>query len=216
MLLAPWPISYKIAFFLTAIIGFAYHEFAHAVVADRLGDPTPRSHGRITPNPIVHLDLFGVIMLALVGFGWAVTPVNPNLLRGNPRRSMAIVAIAGPLANLFMAIVWGLPLRFGLVHYSPNINEFVPTFFELCSAGLQINLLLFVFNLIPIPPLDGFTILTGILPADLAYQLAPVRQYGQIILIALLILPSLAGFSILTTVINPITSTLQLIILGGG
>ena len=110
MWLITQPISEIIAFAITAILAFAYHEFAHAFVADRLGDPTPRDNGRITLNPFPHLSVFGLIMLFLVGFGWAVTPVNPSLLRGNYRRSMAMVAIAGPLANLAMAILWALPI----------------------------------------------------------------------------------------------------------
>ena len=80
------PISEIIAFAITAILAFAYHEYAHAIVADRLGDPTPRSFGRMTPNPLKHIDPFGIIMLFLVGFGLATTPVNPNQLRGNPRK----------------------------------------------------------------------------------------------------------------------------------
>src|SRR5690606_4863653 len=113
MLFFGFDIATIIAFIITATLAFAYHEFAHAIVADRLGDPTPRSYGRITLNPFVHLDLFGMVMLILAGFGWAMTPVNPNNLRGNPRTSYAIVALAGPVANLIMAILFALPIRLG-------------------------------------------------------------------------------------------------------
>src|SRR5690606_4330471 len=162
-----------IAFAFTALLAFAYHEFAHALVADRLGDDTPRRFGRLTLNPFVHLDLFGTLMLLLAGFGWASTPVNPRNLRGNPRTSMAIVAVAGPVANLLMAVIWAIPIRlFNLdpIFASRDASFALPTLFQLCFIGVQINLLLFAFNLIPIPPLDGFTILMGILPPEMAYR----------------------------------------------
>ncbi|UCG26369.1 MAG: site-2 protease family protein [Chloroflexota bacterium] len=204
-----------IAFAITAILAFAYHEFAHAIVADRLGDPTPRSFGRITPNPFVHLSLSGLAFLFIIGFGWAVTPVNPNRLRGNPRRSMAIVAVAGPLANLAMAILYALPLRFGLVS-AAEFGTVVPTPWELLTMGLRINLLLFVFNLMPIPPLDGFTILQGLLPPDLAYQLDGLRQYGTMILLGVLIVLPLIGFDVFGVVILPLMSQLAALLVGVG
>ena len=202
-----------IAFVITAILAFAYHEFAHAIVADRLGDPTPRSLGRISLNPIVHLDLFGIIMLMLVGFGWASTPVNPNNLRGNPRTSMAIVAVAGPAANLIMATLYALPIRIGAVTPAPP-GEVFPSLFQFLVVGIQINLLLLAFNLLPIPPLDGFTILLGLLPADLAYQLEPLRRYGTMILLVAIVLLPLAGFSIFGIIINPVMGFLFPILTG--
>jgi hypothetical protein len=115
-----------VAFAVTAILAFAYHEFAHAFVADRLDDPTPRSLGRMTLNPFVHLSAFGLVMLFLFGFGWATTPVNPSRLRGNPRTSMAIVSVAGPAANLLMALLYAIPVRLGLV--SPSLaSGWMPT-----------------------------------------------------------------------------------------
>lgn len=192
-----------VAFLITALLAFAYHEFAHAIVADRMGDPTPRSYGRISLNPIVHLDVFGIIMLLLAGFGWASTPVNPNRLRGNPRTSMAIVSVAGPAANLLMALLWALPLRIGLVTPSPS-GGFIPSLSLLLSVGVQINLLLMVFNLLPIPPLDGFTILVGLLPPEMAYQLEPLRQYGTLILIAVIFFLPALGLDIFGFVLGPV------------
>jgi Zn-dependent protease len=211
----PPQIAQFIAFAITAILAFAYHEFAHAIVADRLGDPTPRSFGRITPNPFVHLSLSGLAFLFLIGFGWAVTPVNPNRLRGNPRRSMAIVAVAGPLANLAMAILYALPLRLGLVS-GAEFGTVIPAPWELLTMGLRINLLLFVFNLMPIPPLDGFTILQGLLPPDMAYQLDGLRQYGTMILLGVLIILPLIGFDVFGLVILPIMSQLAALLVGIG
>jgi Zn-dependent protease len=192
-----------IAFVITAILAFAYHEFAHAVVADRLGDPTPRSYGRIILNPIVHLYLFGIIMLLLAGFGWASTPVNPSRLRGNPRTSMAIVAVAGPAANLIMATLYALPIRFDLVSPAPS-GDILPSLFQFLVIGIQINLLLFAFNLLPIPPLDGFTILLGLLPAELAYQLEPLRRYGSMLLLAGIFFLPLIGVNFFGVLINPV------------
>jgi Zn-dependent protease len=215
MFLIGQPPSQIFAFALTAILAFAYHEYAHAIVADRLGDPTPRAYGRMSPNPIRHLNAFGLIMLFLLGFGWATTPVNPNQLRGNPRKSMMIVAIAGPLANLAMATLFAIPIRLGL--FDPAFSEeLLPTAFQVCWTGVQINLLLFAFNLLPVPPLDGFTILLGLLPADLAYQLSGLRQYGSFLLIALLILPRLTGTSIVGLFLSPVIDTLTLLLTGYG
>jgi Zn-dependent protease len=202
-----------VAFAITAILAFAYHEFAHAFVADRLDDPTPRSFGRITLNPFVHLNAFGILMLFLFGFGWATTPVNPNRLRGNPRTAMALVAIAGPLTNLLMALLYAVPIRLGVITPSPSTG-ILPTASQIVLMGIYINLVLFAFNLLPIPPLDGFTILLGLLPAEMAYQLGALRQYGPMLLLAILILPSLAGFSIFSIVIDPIMSLIVPVITG--
>lgn len=204
-----------IAFAVTAILAFAYHEYAHAIVADRLGDPTPRSFGRMSPNPLVHLSWLGLIFLFLIGFGWAVTPVNPNRLRGNPRHSMALVAVAGPLANLAMAALYALPLRIGVVAFTES-STFLPSISEVLWMGVYINLLLFIFNLMPIPPLDGFTILLGLLPPDLAYRLEGVRQYGNMILLGVLIVFPLIGLDVFGLVIIPVLSTLMSLFIGFG
>jgi Zn-dependent protease len=196
------------AFAITAILAFAYHEFAHAIVADWLDDPTPRSFGRISLNPLVHLNAFGLIMLFVAGFGWATTPVNPNRMRGNPRTSMAIVAIAGPVANLIMALLYAIPIRLGLITPS-DPSGFLPTAFQVAAMGIRINLVLLAFNLLPIPPLDGFTILLGLLPAEMAYKLGPLRQYGPMLLMMVLFLPIIAGVNILSMVIDP---TMRLLI----
>lgn len=217
MILFGFDIATIIAFVITATLAFAYHEFAHAIVADRLGDYTPRSYGRITLNPFVHLDMFGMIMLILAGFGWATTPVNPNNLRGNPRTSFALVAVAGPIANLLMAILWALPIRLAGLEpvLAPRGASFaLPTLFQLCYIGVQINLLLFAFNLMPIPPLDGFTILMGILPPEMAYQLTPLRQYGTLILLAVIFILPRLGIDVLGWFLSPVMNTIRPFLLG--
>lgn len=188
---ARYPVATLISFAITIILAFAYHEFAHALVADRLGDPTPRSYGRMSLNPFVHLDKVGTIMVLLFGFGYAYTPINPSRLQGNPRVSHAIVAVAGPLANLLMAALFALPIRLGLVAMAPPTSA-LPSLYSFLALGVFANLLLFAFNLLPIPPLDGFTVLQGILPAEMAYRLEPLRRYGLLILLgALFLLPRL-------------------------
>lgn len=187
-----------IAFIIVAILAFAYHELGHAVAADRLGDMTPRSHGRMTLNPFPHLSLFGMAMLILVGFGWAVTPINPRQLRGNPRTSHAIVAIAGPLSNLLMAMIFAIPLRLminGVFFNSlpPTVYNFVQT---LCMIGVRLNIFLIAFNLLPIPPLDGFWVLRGVLPVDLAYRIDVLQQYGTAIFLIVIFALPYVGLSI--------------------
>lgn len=206
-----------IAFAFTALLAFAYHEFAHALVADRLGDDTPRRFGRLTLNPFVHLDLFGTLMLLLAGFGWASTPVNPRNLRGNPRTAHAIVAIAGPIANALMAVLWGLPLMTGLVEmsFAPD-GAILPTVYQVCYTGVLINLVLFAFNLMPIPPLDGFTILVGLLPVEMAYRLEPLRQYGTIILLLVIFLLPRIGLNVIDLWLSPVLNNVMPILLGRG
>ncbi len=173
---------------IVLLVAFTIHELAHAVVADWLGDPTPRRMGRITLNPIAHLDPIGTFALLIAGFGWAKpVMVNPYNLRGNPRTAMAIVAVAGPLSNLIMAILFVLPIRFswvGLEGFFGNTSStIIPSFSFLMAQFIWINLILMFFNLIPIPPLDGYKVLTGILPPEMTYRLQWLEQYGFLLLL---------------------------------
>jgi Zn-dependent protease len=171
------------------LIAFTIHELAHAVTADRLGDPTPRRMGRITLNPLAHLDPLGTILLLLAGFGWAKpVMVNPMNFRGNPRTGMAIVAAAGPLSNLVMAALGALIVRLGIVSLNELISGAFPSPGFFLSVFIQINLILAFFNLIPIPPLDGSKILFAILPAELTYRLRPLEQYGFLLLMGIVFL----------------------------
>lgn len=178
---------------LPLIFAVTVHEAAHGWVADRLGDPTARKLGRITFNPIPHIDLVGTIlvpvaMLALTGFliGWAKpVPVVPARLR-EPRRDMAIVAAAGPGVNLLMALGWSLVLLFAhrLIHTLPAVA--MPLLL-MAVAGVFVNLVLMALNLLPVPPLDGGGILTGLLPPGAARVFARIEPFGLAILIALLV-----------------------------
>lgn len=167
------------------LIGFAFHEYAHAWVANRLGDPTPRSQGRLSLNPFVHLDLFGTIMALLFRFGWA-KPVmtNPQYFRGDKQKGLMLVAIAGSIVNLMIAFVamflWFLSMSWIQTSVWGSIISLMFQSIILMNLGLGI------FNLLPIPPLDGFTVLGGLLPRRFAPQLQLLEQYGMIILILVL------------------------------
>ncbi len=166
-------------FLLPAVLVAATcHEFAHALVADRLGDPTPRRLGRLSLNPLVHLDLLGTLFFVLFSFGWArPVPVNPQNF-ANPRRGMLTVALAGPLANIVVAFAIG-----GLVNTPGLIGT---PWGDLASMLVWINVVLAVFNLIPIPPLDGSRILEGLLPSEQANAYARIQPYGTVLILVLL------------------------------
>ena len=164
------------------LIAITVHEFSHAKVADVLGDPTPRQAGRLTLNPIAHLDPIGFLMLILVRFGWAKpVPVNPYNFR-NPRQGSLYVSLAGPLSNFFLAWVLGIILK-----SLPAYPDLVGTIF---FYTIWINLALGVFNLIPIPPLDGSHILEYFLPPHQLEGFYRLQQYGFFILIAIVYLGS--------------------------
>jgi Zn-dependent protease len=190
------------------LVGFPVHEFAHALAAYRLGDSTAKHLGRLTLNPVAHFDPLGGILLAVTfigssfGFGWAKpTPVNPNNLEGG-RWGEAIVAAAGPISNLVLAIAAAIPLRYllgneALVRQMPDLVVTVLLLFIL------INVALMIFNLFPIPPLDGSKVLFAFLPARTAWQWRPIlEQYGFILLIIVFFVPP--GDSIGGRIIFPI------------
>ena len=177
------------------LVGFPVHEFSHALAAYRLGDGTAKLMGRLTLNPVVHFDPLGGILLAVTfifsgfGFGWAKpTPVNPNNLEGGPRGE-AIVAAAGPLSNLVLAIAAALPLRYLLG--SPDLFVQVPFLvIQILDLFVLINIVLMIFNLLPIPPLDGSKVLFALLPPRQAWRWRPIlEQYGFIVLLLLFFVP---------------------------
>ena len=182
---------------IPAILAITLHEAAHGYAAKQLGDPTAYMLGRVTLNPIRHIDPVGTVLipgLLLLGslisgasgilFGWAKpVPVNFGRLR-NPKTDMVLVALAGPASNLLQAIVWVLLIRFLVVPMPEGLAQQV--FFETASAGVSVNLMLMAFNLIPILPLDGGRILEGLLPYRLAASYAQLERYGMIIMIILI------------------------------
>jgi len=172
------------------LFALTVHEFCHAWVADMLGDDTAKRQGRLTLNPIAHLDVFGTILMFLAGFGWAKpVPVNP-LNFENPRKGMLLVAIAGPISNLVMAIVAGMILKFGIIDVkgtviNPSVTGITPTLLVVVILTLQFGVALAVFNMLPLPPLDGSRVVYGLLPERQAYAYSRFEPYGIIILFGL-------------------------------
>jgi len=169
------------------IIAMVIHEWAHARVAYALGDYTPKLDGRLTLNPAAHVDLVGLLMLFVVHFGWAKpVRINPNNFT-NPRRDDILVSLAGPMSNLITAfltlIVWVMLLRFGI-----TMSEGAATVLQMIMI---ININFAIFNMLPIPPLDGSQILRNLLPYELAYKFAQLERYSFLILIIFLMTPIL-------------------------
>ncbi|MFA5536685.1 MAG: site-2 protease family protein [Bacillota bacterium] len=162
------------------LVAITFHEYAHGKVAALLGDPTPAQHGRLTLNPLAHLDPIGTLMLLVARFGWAKpVPVNPYYFRGDRRRGMLLVGLAGPAMNLVLAYLAAVALKI-----TWGINLYLQGFFQ---DLLWINIALAVFNLIPIPPLDGSKILANILPSRFTGLFMQLESYGTIILLLLLV-----------------------------
>ncbi|MDD3652276.1 site-2 protease family protein [Immundisolibacter sp.] len=177
---------------LPVLFAITVHEVAHGYVARRLGDRTAQMMGRLTLNPLKHVDPVGTVLVPLVMlllggflFGWAKpVPVDYRNL-DNPKRDMAIVAAAGPLSNLLMAFGWALLLRLAVSLLQTLPWAAQPLFF-MAQAGIAINLVLMVLNLVPVPPLDGGRVLTGLLPMRQAARFAAIEPYGFLIVLLLL------------------------------
>lgn len=171
------------------IIGLSFHEFAHAWVSDKLGDPTPRRQGRVTINPLAHIDWIGFIMLLFVGFGWGKpVQIDPNYYK-NRRRDEFLVGIAGVTMNLILAILFSIPAKLMTRAFSgTGASDVVYNLYLIIFYAVMINLVLMIFNLIPCPPLDGWGLVTQIFKLDRYSWWYKVYQYGTYILLALIIL----------------------------
>jgi Zn-dependent protease len=166
------------------VLGLAFHEFAHALAADSLGDRTARYQGRLTLNPLAHVDAVGLVMLFLAGFGWArPVPVNPFNFRGDKKRGLLLVSLAGPAANLALAVLGAVVL--GVFLGLGGGLALTPAARDVLLGIIRINAVLAVFNLLPVPPLDGSKILAGILPGRQEW-LYTLENYGVLILLVLL------------------------------
>lgn len=196
------------------IIALTVHEFAHAKSADMFGDNTPRANGRLTLNPLRHLDPIGSLMILVAGFGWArPVPVNPYVLGQTSSAALMLVSLAGPLSNFIMAILAAVPLRLGLASQTAPAS-FLPSSYEFLLEFMFINLLLTFFNLIPLAPLDGDKIADYFFPPSWQRVLQAIRPYGAIILLLLLFVLPRIGFDVLGTFIYPPIFTIGRMLIG--
>ena len=210
--LAEAPLAFVILI-ASLLVGLVLHEVAHAFVADSLGDRTPRRHGRLSLNPLRHLDPIGSSLIFIVGFGWAKpVPIGPN-----SGRNTALIALAGPATNLGVAAVAGLAIKLGYVPFfhpfvAPSSADFWARVWTESPDNLVglflgtvvlLNVILAVFNLIPLAPLDGFRVALGVLPADLARRVARLEPWMPGALLLLILLPFIGGPSLLFDVMGP-------------
>ncbi|MCI0468696.1 MAG: site-2 protease family protein [Nitrospirae bacterium] len=199
------------------------HEVAHGYAADKLGDPTAKMLGRLTLNPIAHIDIFGTVLMPLLlyistngqfVFGYAKpVPINPMNFR-NPKRDMALSAAAGPLTNILLAVLCLLLLKYAALPASTlmpgdTAAAVVKPAAMMLRAGITINVILAAFNLIPLPPLDGGRVLMGLLPHKQSAALGRIEPYGMIVIL-ILVITGMAGY-IISPIINVIAAVLKLI-----
>lgn len=214
-------LGYSLATFITRIvvllIAMTIHEYAHAYVAYLAGDTTAADQGRLTLNPFVHINWVGFAMFVLIGFGiLGSAPVNPRRMR-NPRWGYLAAVAAGPFSNLLLAILVALPVRLGLLPVAyPIYSQFLPTVAELVGAMIFWNVLLFVFNLLPVFPIDGWTIVRMLLPVPARYTWEDLRQTTQYVLFGLIALSFVApaGLNVLGLLIGVPTGVILNILVG--
>jgi Zn-dependent protease len=207
-----------ISYIIILLTAFPVHEFAHAWVADRFGDDTPRVNGRLTLNPFAHLDPIGTIMMLIAGFGWAKpVPINPYVLHRRSSAAPMLVSLAGPMSNFLMAILAAIPFRLGLVsiydiHTVPN--TFLPNFATFLSTFIEINLLLMLFNLIPLFPLDGEKVLAYFLPPAGQQVLENIRPFSPMILLAIVLILPYIGINLLGNILYPALISITRFLIG--
>ena len=208
-LLVSDPGDFFLFLFLVAVallVALTVHEFSHALVANGLGDDTARRLGRLSLNPLRHLDPAGTVLFFLAGFGWAKpVPVNINSLsRG--RLDMALVAVAGPISNVVVTFLVAIPIRLGLVQ--------VTFIWDLLNVAIIFNLIVAAINLIPIFPLDGSKVVLGIVPNSLATTLSRIEGYGPLILILVIIVDYVTGLGLIWRFIGPMVNAVRELALG--
>ena len=187
------------------LFALVFHEFSHGWVANKLGDPTAKNQGRLTLNPLAHLDPFGSLMILFVGFGWAKpVPVDSRYL-ANPRKDMMKIAFAGPASNLLLALIGGIIIR---------LTGYVDTFTSMLILFTQINISLAVFNMIPIPPLDGSQIFSGIMIQRNPQLVMQLQMYGPQILMGLILFGMFSGVSIIWAFMSPFVNFFMFLFAG--
>jgi Zn-dependent protease len=177
------------------------HEYFHGWTANKFGDPTARLQGRLTLNPLAHIDILGAICFVIAHFGWGKpVPINPNNFR-NPRRDNVIVSFAGPASNFVSALVFGI--IFQILRSTSLPMNISAVFYNLLLTGIIMNLSLAFFNMIPLFPLDGSHILEGLLPYPMAMKYKEIERYSPFILLGLIIMGNFTGVSIFSVVLGP-------------
>ncbi len=200
---------------ITLMIAFTFHEFAHAAVATALGDTTPKVNGRLTLNPMAHLDPMGTITLLFAGFGWAKpVPVNPYAVNRKTGAGMMLVSLAGPATNLILGTLAAIPLRFGWVPLTATTSAVLPSAGDFLLEFLFINLALFFFNLLPLAPLDGEKVITYFLPDHWVDVYDRIRPYSPFILLAIVFILPMFGLDLINILIRQPLMSLALFLIG--
>lgn len=203
-----------VTYVVTLVIAITLHEFAHAYVADRLGDPTPRMNGRVTLNPLAHLDPIGTLMMIFAHFGWGrPVPINPYALGRRTPAGVMWVSLAGPVTNFLLAVLGAVPLRLGWASPIP-LQNFLPSSMGFLDAFVFTNLFLALFNLIPIAPLDGEKIAGYFLPPSIGRVFESLHPYGPMILILLLFVAPMLGFDFIGRLVEPPVNQLMYFLVG--
>jgi len=203
------PVEFFILLFLVVtalVIALTVHEFSHALIANGLGDDTARRSGRLSLNPLRHLDPAGTVLFLLAGIGWAKpVPVNLHALpRG--RLDMALVAVAGPISNIVITFLIAIPVRWNLLQWGLIL--------DLLNVAIVFNLTVAAINLLPVFPLDGSKVISGILPSHLSAMVSRIERYGPIILILVIIVDYVTGVGLIWKTIGPIVNAIRGLALG--
>lgn len=213
MLFSNLDLPILLTYLITLVIGITVHEFAHAKVADMFGDDTPRDNGRVTLNPLSHLDPIGSLMMIFAHFGWGrPVPVNPYVLGRRSPSAMMWVALAGPASNVLLAILAVIPLRLDWASFIPP-QDFLPSSAMFLYAFAFTNIFLALFNLIPISPLDGEKIAAYFFPPSIGDFLDGIRPYGPMILILILFVLPYLGFDFIGIFVEPPVRNVMLLLL---
>lgn len=208
---------------MALVVAITIHEFSHTLVANGLGDTTAKRQGRLSLNPLRHLDPVGTVMILLAGFGWGKpVPVDPDRLAHGPMGT-TLVAAAGPLSNLIVAFVLAVPIKLGILAFTGiqfySMKDLVSggpldLVSALVTLTIILNLFLAVFNLIPLAPLDGSRILEGFVPSEKSASYARIQQYGPVVLIGVIMLDYMSSFSILGKLMGPVVEVLLTVAVG--